>query len=339
MRTKQRNSLLYFTLNTTVRYNSRVHLEKFMLSQMNGVGQSHAKAILIGEHAVVYGEPAIAIPLPNMTVTATLRPAFRGQTIDGAEFHGDLSELGANVEGIRQLLLRLINKFKMTNVPFLLSIESNVPQERGFGASAALATAITRAFFDYSNTTLSNTELNYFTNIEEVISHGSPSGLDATTVNSCNPIWFIKNKTMEKFEMNLSGTLVLADTGIHGQTVHAVSIVKEFLINDQERAWSTISHLGQIAEKIRIDISENNPEHLGMMFTAAHHELQSLGISHPKLDKLVNAANHAGALGAKLTGAGIGGAMFALARNNNDAIAIANALNKAGAQNTWIQPL
>ena len=73
--------------------------------------------------------------------------------------------------------------------------------------------------------------------------------------------------------------------------------------------------------------------------TAAHHELQSLGVSHPKLDNLVNAALHAGALGAKLTGAGIGGAMFALAKNNDDAITIANALTKAGAQNTWIQPL
>lgn len=310
-----------------------------MLSQMNGVGKSHAKAILIGEHAVVYGEPAIAIPLPNMTVTATLRPAFRGQTIDGAEFHGDLSELGANVEGARQLLLRLLDKFDMSTTPFHLAIDSNVPQERGFGASAALATAITKAFFDYFDTDLSKEELAYFTNIEEVISHGSPSGLDTTTVNADNPVWFIKNKGMTTFGMNLTGTLVLADTGIHGQTVHAISIVKEFLLTDHDRAWASITHLGQIAEKIRLDISENNPEHLGMMFTAAHHELQSLGISHPKLDKLVNAATHAGALGAKLTGAGIGGAMFALAKNNNDAITIANALTKAGAQNTWIQPL
>ena len=116
-RTKQRHSLYI------LHYNSKEHLEEIMLSQMNGVGKSHAKAILIGEHAVVYGEPAIAIPLPNMTVTATLRPAFRGQTIDGAEFHGDLSELGANVEGARQLLLRLLDKFDMSTTPFHLAID------------------------------------------------------------------------------------------------------------------------------------------------------------------------------------------------------------------------
>lgn len=310
-----------------------------MISQMLGVGIAHAKIILVGEHAVVYNQPAIAIPLTNLTVTTTIRPAFSGQTIESSTFHGDLDELGANVEGLRQLILKLLQSLNLVDAPFTLEIETNIPQERGFGASAAFATSITKAFFDYVKAPLSPKQLKHFTDLAEGISHGSASGLDAATVGSDDPIWFVKNETLTAFKMTLTGTLVVADTGIHGQTMHAVNIVKSNLDDDYDLTWQKIVHLGQIAEKVRADLTHNYPEHVGLLFTAAHHELQSLGVSHPKLDNLVNAALHAGALGAKLTGAGIGGAMFALAKNNDDAITIANALTKAGAQNTWIQPL
>ena len=310
-----------------------------MISQMLGVGIAHAKIILVGEHAVVYNQPAIAIPLTNLTVTTTIRPTFSGQTIESSTFHGDLDELGANVEGLRQLILKLLQSLNLVDAPFTLEIETNIPQERGFGASAAFATSITKAFFDYVKAPLSPEQLKHFTDLAEGISHGSASGLDAATVGSDDPIWFVKNETLTAFKMTLTGTLVVADTGIHGQTMHAVNIVKSNLDDDYDLTWQKIVHLGQNAEKVRTDLTHNHPEHVGLLFTAAHHELQSLGVSHPKLDNLVNAALHAGALGAKLTGAGIGGAMFALAKNNDDAITIANALTKAGAQNTWIQPL
>ena len=103
-----------------------------MISQMLGVGIAHAKIILVGEHAVVYNQPAIAIPLTNLTVTTTIRPAFSGQTIESSTFHGDLDELGANVEGLRQLILKLLQSLNLVDAPFTLEIETNIPQERGF---------------------------------------------------------------------------------------------------------------------------------------------------------------------------------------------------------------
>ncbi|CAH1854966.1 mevalonate kinase [Convivina intestini] len=309
-----------------------------MSTEKVGVGYSHAKAILIGDHAVVYNQPAVAIPLLNMTVKATLLPSPVDQMVYLSGFSGSLNELGADLEGIRQLIVRLLGHFNMVNQPFSLTIESNVPQERGFGASAALATAITEAFFDYHHQSINAAELSVYTSISENIAHGSPSGIDAAAVSSKDPIWY-ENKTIETFQMNLSATLVLADTGVRGQTLRAIGIVRDLLETNHETSWAAINHLGEIAGEVRQDLYHNHPKHLGQLFTMAHHELQSLNVSHPKLDNLVNAALHSGALGAKLTGSGIGGAMFALAKDNNDAIQIANALSKAGAQNTWIQPL
>ena len=137
-----------------------------MISQMLGVGIAHAKIILVGEHAVVYNQPAIAIPLTNLTVTTTIRPAFSGQTIESSTFHGDLDELGANVEGLRQLILKLLQSLNLVDAPFTLEIETNIPQERGFGASAAFATSITKAFFDYVKAPLSPEQLKHFTDLE-----------------------------------------------------------------------------------------------------------------------------------------------------------------------------
>lgn len=303
-----------------------------------GTGQAHAKAILIGDHAVVYNQPAVAIPLLDLNVHARFQPLEKGQTIILSGKAIELSELGADLEGIRQLIVALLNDWQMADGGFLLEIESVIPQERGFGASAALATAITRAFFDWQGVTLSDDKLAHYTSMAENISHGSPSGIDAATVASVEPVWF-QNKTCSTFETSLDATLVLADTGVRGQTVRAVNIVKEQLKSNYDESWAAICHLGQLAYSVKEALVENDPVTLGQLFTAAHHDLQALQVSHPKLDKLVATAIDAGALGAKLTGSGIGGAMIALAENDQEAERIARTLSRAGAQETWIQPL
>ncbi|CAK1233252.1 Mevalonate kinase (ERG12) [Fructobacillus tropaeoli] len=303
-----------------------------------GFGHSHAKAILIGDHAVVYQQPAVAIPLLNLKVTASVQAIASGQTIILGEQAFDLANLGADLEGLRQLIIALLENLVEPDQPFLLEVQSLIPQERGFGASAALATAITRAFFDWTRQDLSQDQLNFYTNLAESISHGSPSGIDAATVSAVEPVWFHQQQ-IDTFQTNLEATLVLADTGVRGQTVRAVNIVKDQLKKNYELTWGAINHLGQLAFLVKEALANNNPKTLGQLFTDAHKDLQILQVSHPKLDTLVNAALAADALGAKLTGSGIGGAMFALAENNDQAQKIAVALKQAGAKETWIQPL
>lgn len=303
-----------------------------------GTGKAHAKAILIGDHAVVYNQPAVAIPLLDLVVSASFQHLEKGQTIILTGRAHELSELGADLEGIRQLIVALLKDDDKADTGFLLEIESNIPQERGFGASAAIATAITRAFFKWQDKPLSNKTLAHYTSLAENISHGSPSGIDAATVSSEEPVWF-KDRISATFETTLDATLVLADTGVRGQTVRAVNIVKEQLKQHYDDSWGAIQHLGELAYGVKKALQENDAIALGQLFTSAHHDLQALQVSHPKLDQLVAAAIDAGALGAKLTGSGIGGAMIALVETDEDAEKVVLALKKAGAQETWIQPL
>ncbi|MBS9339093.1 mevalonate kinase [Fructobacillus sp. M2-14] len=309
-----------------------------MKKQGIGTGRSHAKAILIGDHAVVYDKPAVAIPLLNLEVQATFQSLEQKQTIILGGCAKELSSLGDDLEGLRQLIVSLQRDFDFEEDGFLLEIESVIPQERGFGASAALATAITRAFYDWQGKELTKEKLTHYTSLAENISHGSPSGLDAATVSAEEPVWFL-HKKIETFETSLEATLVLADTGVRGQTVRAVNIVKNEIATNPDAAWAAINHLGELAYGVKEALGENDSVLLGQLFTSAHHDLQALQVSHPKLDQLVDAAIETGALGAKLTGSGIGGAMFALAENDEQATKIALALEKAGAKETWIQPL
>ncbi|MCT0949402.1 mevalonate kinase [Weissella confusa] len=300
-------------------------------------GTSHAKVILLGEHAVVYGQPAIALPLPDLAMTATIEAREEGQIVIAQGYQGPLATMAEVYEGVRQLIVRLLRHFNAIKTPFTLRIQSSIPQERGMGSSAASAIAIVRAFFAFFETELSDAELQRWANIEEAITHGSPSGIDAATTAHDVPVWFVKGEKPEPMSMALHGTLIIADTGVHGQTGLAVSVVREQLDNEPEATRPHIDALGQIARETREDLANDDIQSLGRHMNDAQSHLSALGVSHPKLDELINAANQAGALGAKLTGGGVGGAMLALAQSDEDVQHIIQALEAAGAQEVWAQ--
>jgi mevalonate kinase len=301
------------------------------------IGKSHAKVILLGEHAVVYGQPAIAVPLSALSMTATITERQNGQIVIAQGYQGALSEMAEMYEGVRQLIMRLLKYFKAVDAPFTLKIESNIPQERGMGSSAASAVAIIRAFFAYFDEPLTETDLQRWANVEESITHGSPSGIDAATTAQDTPVWFVKGQQPTLIDMSLSAVLIIADTGVHGQTGLAVSVVREQLSADPENALGHINALGDIALATRDVLNQDNAIELGRLMNAAQEHLSALDVSHPKLDLLIHTAREAGALGAKLTGGGVGGAMLALAGDQASADNIVAALEKVGAQEIWTQ--
>lgn len=312
---------------------------KYFTMQKTGIGNSHAKIIMIGEHSVVYGQPAIALPLPNVTTKVVITDNHdHQQLVQSRYFNGPLNQLPNQMAGIQKLIYQLAKHFQGENDYWTMTITSDIPAERGMGSSAACAVAIVRAMFDYYNTPLDRQSLLQWADIEEQVTHRSPSGLDAATVSSSRPVWFHKGEKGTQIDLNLDATMVIGDTGIKGATREAITTVKNNLQIHHDETSQLIQHLGKLTEDSKTAISNNEVGALGEKLTAAHHDLSQLGVSDNKLDSLVKAALNNGALGAKLTGGGRGGCMFAITKSALGARKIASILKDHGATATWIQP-
>ncbi|WP_295746868.1 mevalonate kinase [uncultured Limosilactobacillus sp.] len=305
-----------------------------------GIGKSHAKIILIGEHSVVYGQPAIALPLPNVAEKVTILPRTDGhRLIHSSYFDGDLNGLPDKMHGVAKLIQTLVDHLDGNRDYWDLTIDSDLPAERGMGSSAATAIALVRAFFDYYQKPLDRQLLLRLAAVEEEITHRSPSGLDAATAASSSPLWFVRGKVGTPIPMHLQATMVIADTGIAGATREAVTAVHHLLEESPTKTHACLDQLGLLTRQAQSALQLNEVAKLGKILLAAHHELQRLQVSDQKLDQLVEVAMANGALGAKLTGGGRGGCMFALVKTSAQARHLAAALISAGARKTWLQPL
>ncbi|MDL2056986.1 mevalonate kinase [Limosilactobacillus reuteri] len=308
--------------------------------KQQGIGTSHAKIILMGEHSVVYGQPAIALPLPSVQLSVTLSSRQDNQRIIKSRYyHGSLENLPSSMIGIKKLIDTLSARFNDHKTGWDLKIESQLPAERGMGSSAASAIAIIRAFFDYYDEPLDRTLLLQLADVEEQITHRSPSGLDAATVSSDKPLFYVKGRIGVPIEMNLDASLVIADTGKKGATKEAILAVKDELKNNSEKAEEHIKHLGELVNQTKGYLAQNDIVKLGDALNFAQTDLAALNVSDPSLDHLIHVARDNGALGAKLTGGGRGGCMIALMQTAMGARRLASILKENGAHDIWLQPL
>jgi len=299
-------------------------------------GQAGGKLILIGEHAVVYGQPAIAVPFDCLKVTAEILPTDGPLSIDCRFYSGPVQDAPDLLKGIVQCAEETIRKLDGEPFGIMIRLTSDLPLGRGLGSSAAVACAIVRGLYRYFGKVASHDALMALVNISEVFAHGTPSGLDAEAVASEHAIWFRKGEKPLPIPVAAPMTLVVADSGLKGDTFEAVKSVKTRLQSAPERMHQSFSKLGVLAEEARRALSDGAIAPLGRIFNEAQDELANIGVSHEKLDHLIKAAREAGALGAKLTGSGKGGCLFALARDVLEAKKIRAALLEAGACDAWL---
>ena len=287
-----------------------------------GVGQAHSKIILIGEHAVVYGYPAISLPLLEVEVTCRVVPA----TTPWCLFEEDTLSMAvyASLEylNIKEACIRC-------------QIDSAIPEKRGMGSSAAISIAAIRAVFDYFEAELPYDVLEILVNRAEMIAHMNPSGLDAKTCLSDQPIRFIKNVGFEELAMDLSAYLVIADTGVYGHTREAIQVVE----SKGKEALPFLYALGELTQKAEEAIKKKDAVMLGEILTKAHGNLKEIGVSSLEADALVETALDHGALGAKMSGGGLGGCIIALVADYHQAQDLAERLEEKGAVQTWIESL
>jgi mevalonate kinase len=297
------------------------------------------KIILFGEHAVVYGQPAIAVPVNDVRAKATIM----------ANIHGLAGNIHINAPeiGLDDLLENLPTEDPLTAAingvsallgisqlpPCSIKVTSNIPVAAGLGSGAAVSVAIIRALSAFLGQILDDEQVSALAYEVEKVHHGTPSGIDNTVITYGQPVYYIKNVTTQIFNIAKPFTIVIGNTGISSPTGAAVGDVRRAWQGNPSLFEGLFNAAGDIAKEAKVAIENGNPEALGRLMDRNHELLQEMGVSSTELDRLVKAARDAGALGAKLSGAGRGGNMIALARDKENQT-IAQALRESGAIGT-----
>jgi mevalonate kinase len=313
------------------------------------------KIILFGEHAVVYGRPALAVPV--LQVHADVTTDLSTDSIADSRIRTDFSggdwrsrifieapDIGL-FSTLDVLLLEqpphplaavIINLFQFLGVrppPLRIRVTSTIPVASGLGSGAAVSVALIRALSSVVHRPLSDEDVNALAYEIEKLHHGTPSGIDNTVITYAQPVYFVKGQPIETFHVGAPFTLVIADTGVSAPTKESVGDVRKLWEADKPRWERVFDRVADIARQARTAIETGNISALGPLMDANHALLQTLTVSSVELDRLVLTAKNAGAEAAKLSGGGRGGNMIALVQPQR-AEAVATALRSAGARST-----
>ena len=296
------------------------------------------KIILFGEHAVVYGRPALAVPVTQVQATATVSENSRGGVwIEAPNIA--LSSAITRLEPGHPLVAVINSVFAslgITRPPACtVYLQSTIPVASGLGSGAAVSVAILRALSAFLGQPLSDEQVNRLAFEAEKIHHGTPSGIDNTVVTYARPVYFVKGQPIKTFRVGASFTLVIGDTGISAPTKESVAAVYKLRQADVPRWEKIFDQVGEIVWDARQAIERGDTVTLGTLMDANHALLQEMTVSSLELDQLTEAAHKSGALGAKLSGGGRGGNMIALVLKEK-APGVAEALLAAGAKRTII---
>ncbi|OQY89755.1 MAG: mevalonate kinase [Anaerolineae bacterium UTCFX1] len=308
------------------------------------------KIILFGEHAVVYGRPALAVPVAQVHADVEILASdLTGIWIHapGVNLHAELNTLPFDhpIASVIRNFFFLARRSSFPNgrgargegkSPNLqINITSSIPVASGLGSGAAVTVALVRALSSHLNHPMTDEDINSFAYDIEKLHHGRPSGIDNTVVAYAKPVYFVKGQPIEVFKVGKPLTIVIGDTGISAPTKESVADVRKLWEADNTKWESMFDKVGEIAKHAREEIEIGDWRLLGELMNRNHALLQEMTVSSPELDTLVEAARKAGAVGAKLSGGGRGGNMIALAEAEK-ADDISFALISAGAKNTIV---
>ncbi len=299
------------------------------------------KIILFGEHAVVYGRPAVAVPVNNVRARAVVMADPRGQV---GEIRINAPDVGLETSleelpedhPIRAAVEGVLSELGIARAPACtLRITSTIPISAGMGSGAAVSVALVRALSSFLGHPLSNERVSELAFEVEKIHHGTPSGIDNTVITYGMPVYYVRGQALETLRLPEPFVIVIGDTGLPSPTALAVGELRHAWQMDQDKYEAIFNSVAVIVKEARSAIENGNTGGLGPLMYKNHEYLRQMGVSSPELDRLVEAARSAGAAGAKLSGGGKGGNMIALA-NGGSAIEIESALRDAGAVRTIV---
>jgi len=298
------------------------------------------KVILFGEHAVVYGRPALAVPVAQVTARATVAPGGQGFWIEAVNLSKRYAlEAAPASDPLAKAVELALNRAGLSEPPAgEVRVESSIPMASGLGSGAAVCTAVVRALAEALGLELSAAEVSALVFETETLLHGTPSGIDNTVVAYGQPVYFVREQPPVPFRVGRPFHLLIADTGRPSPTRVAVGDVRAAYERGPARLTAIFDQIGAVVDEARGRIEAGQPEALGPLMNRNQALLRELGVSSPELDELAARAGAGGALGAKLSGAGRGGNLLALVTPET-AEAVREALvagGAAGVIGTWV---
>jgi mevalonate kinase len=298
------------------------------------------KVILTGEHFVVYGEPALVMAINrNVKVRVQERQDYSIQVTSSLGYSGTFTgtkfipEKGGNET---QKILTPINISAQTVLNYLeeehglnIEVESNIPIAVGLGSSGALAVATVAAVGRLFGLDFTEEEIIKLSIEAEKFVHVNPSGIDQTISTTGGIMCYKRDGGASKIDIDVPIPIVIGNTRIKRNTGKIVDNVRF----KRERFPHLINPLIHVAGNLTVQVikalKQGDLNRIGELIDLNHSLLTAIGVSNELLDKLVHVSKQHGALGAKITGAGGGGCIFALSTLNKRE-AIAKAIHQAG---------
>lgn len=265
------------------------------------MASAHGKVILLGEHAVVYGVPALALGIDRGAHAVASQSTEPRLTING--------QLAASEE-LHEALSALSNSL---NAPTLaIDATLDIPHGSGLGASAALGVAIARAIVEHLRTAPETATILRAAEAWERVFHGNPSGIDTTAAFYGGCFKFRRGHAPEFVTLPAPLPLAVAKAGPPASTKEMVQSVARLRERRPELVDKTLEGIRSLVHNALLCLQAGDFSGLGKLMDYNQMLLSGLFLSTPDIERACSIARDSGALGAKLTGAGGGGSVIAL---------------------------
>ena len=280
-----------------------------------GFGSSPGKVILLGEHSVVFGEPAIATAIGRRLEVRIRRGGTRRLSDDAK---------------LEEAVVVAARELGLDAAALTIEVRSDIPPACGLGSSAALSVALIRALADLAGLAPPADDVRRHASRVEDVFHGTASGVDVTASWDGHVVWFERGEPprIERLALREPFDLVVALSGEVRSTAGPVGRLRQRHAARPELYGKFFRLAGDVVRAGRGALEAGDFETLGALMDGAQGLLNGFGVSTPTLERMIGVARGAGALGAKLSGAGGGGAIIALAPERSSEVV--EALRAAG---------